>query len=116
MAYDEELSDRIRELIGGEPGLREQKMFGGLVFLIDDHIAIAASGDGGLLVRLDPSAAEAMLAKAQIEAMQMGARTMSGFYRVDGSRVRTKRQLEAWTNRTVAYARSLPPKPKKSRR
>lgn len=107
MPYDEDLADRIRALIGQEKGLTEQKMFGGLTFLVDGHIALSASGDGGLLVRIAPDDA---VAEAKAEPMTMGARTMTGFMRVRSEDVSTKRALSWWTTRCVTYARSLPPK------
>lgn len=115
MPYDEDLADRVRELIGGESGLTERKMFGGLVFLIDGHIAVSASGDGGLLVRVNADDADDLIAKGKAEPMTMGARTMTGFMRVPADKLKTKRQLEWWTSRCVAHARALPPKKAKRR-
>lgn len=110
MAYDEDLANRIRELVGEEPGLDEQRMFGGLAFLVGGHMSVAASGQGGLLVRVDPEEGEKLLAKPHVRPMEMRGRQMSGWLRVDPEGVRTKRQLEPWVRRGVAYARSLPPK------
>jgi hypothetical protein len=87
MAYDEDLANRIRELIAAEPGVTEKKMFGGLAFLVGGNMSVAASGQ-----------------------MEMRGRSMQGWLRVDAEGVRTKRQLEPWVKRGVAYARSLPPK------
>ena len=116
MAYDERIAERIRELIGGEPDVTEQKMFGGLSFLINGHISIAASGNGGLLVRADPDDGEALIAQGKAEPIEMRGRTMSGFLRVAPDKVRTKRQLQSWTDRSVAHARTLPPKKKRTKR
>ena len=116
MAYDEELSDRIRELIGGEAGLREQKMFGGLCFLIDDHITVAASGQGGMFVRLDPADGDRFVDQGKAEPMIMRGKPMSGYIRIGSDQVTTKRQLAAWVKRSVDYARTLPPKPPRKRR
>ena len=110
MAYDEDLANRIRELIAGEAGVTEKKMFGGLAFLIGGNMAVAASGQGGLLVRVDPDETEALAAKAYAGPMVMRGREMQGWLRVDDEGVRTKRQLEPWVKRSVGYARSLPPK------
>jgi TfoX/Sxy family transcriptional regulator of competence genes len=107
MAYDEELANRIRELIGGVADVTETRMFGGLAFLVGGNMAVAASGQGGLMVRVDPDDTEALVAKPQFE---MRGRAMQGWLRVDPAGVRTKRQLEPWVKRGVAYARSLPPK------
>ena len=110
MAYDEDLANRIRELIADVPDLDEQRMFGGLAFLIGGHMAVAASGQGGLLVRVDPDETDALAGKPHARRFEMRGREMRGWLRVDPEGVRTKRQLEAWVRRGVAYARSLPPK------
>jgi TfoX/Sxy family transcriptional regulator of competence genes len=110
MAYDEDLANRIRELIGSEPGLTEKKMFGGLAFLIGGNMAVAASGQGGLMVRVDPEETEALAAKPHARPFEMRGRAMDGWLRVDDEGVATKRQLEPWVKRGVAYARSLPAK------
>jgi TfoX/Sxy family transcriptional regulator of competence genes len=110
MAYDEDLAGRIRELIGAEAGLTEQKMFGGLAFLIGGNMAVGVSGQGGLMVRVDPEETEGLTAKQHARPFEMRGREMKGWLRVDAEGVRTKRQLEPWVRRGVAYARSLPPK------
>jgi TfoX/Sxy family transcriptional regulator of competence genes len=110
MAYDEDLANRIRELIAAEDGVTEQRMFGGLAFLIGGNMAVAASGQGGLMVRVDPGETEALLAKPHAHPFEMRGRGMQGWLRVGHEGVRTKRQLEPWVRRGVAYARSLPPK------
>jgi hypothetical protein len=110
MAYDEALADRIRELIGQERDLKEQKMFGGLAFLVGGNMAIAASGQGGVLVRVDPEQSDALVAETNAEPMVMRGREMAGWLRVSTEDVRTKAQLANWVERGVAYARSLPPK------
>jgi len=112
MAYDEELASRIRELVGDEPGVTEQKMFGGLAFLIGGNMAVAASGQGGLMVRVDPAASDDLVAKSNAEPMEMRGRLMQGWLRVDTEDVRTKRQLAKWVDLGVGYARSLPAKTK----
>ena len=110
MAYDGELADRIRDLLAGESGLTEQKMFGGLAFLIGGNMAIAASGQGGLLVRIDPDESDALVATTNARLMEMRGRKMRGWLRVDAEDVRTKRELASWANLGTAYARSLPAK------
>src|SRR4051794_9913660 len=115
MAYDEELANRIRELIGAEPDLSEQRMFGGLAFLIGGNMSVAASGQGGLLVRVAPDETAALASKQHARRFEMRGREMDGWLRVDPDGVRTKRQLEPWVRRGVAYARSLPPKAGRSR-
>jgi hypothetical protein len=110
MAYDEDLANRVRELIGAERDLSEQAMFGGLAFLIGGNMSVAASGQGGLMVRVDPEQIDALLTKPHTRSFEMRGRQMRGWLRVDAEGVRTKRQLEPWVRLGVAYARSLPPK------
>jgi len=110
MAYDEELANRIRELIAAEDGLTEQRMFGGLAFLIGGNMSVAASGQGGLLVRVDPDEGETLLAEPHVHPMEMRGRSMSGWLRVGTDAVQTRDELDRWVRRGVAYARSLPPK------
>jgi TfoX/Sxy family transcriptional regulator of competence genes len=112
VAYDEDLANRIRELIAGERALTEKKMFGGLAFLIGGNMAVAASGQGGLMVRVDPEQGEALVKKPHAAPMVMRGREMTGWLRVDDEGIKTKQQLQAWVERGVAYARSLPPKGK----
>jgi TfoX/Sxy family transcriptional regulator of competence genes len=106
MAYDEELAARIRELVSGEPRLTEKKMFGGLAFLVGGNMAVAASGQGGLLVRVDPEESEALVASSDARPMEMRGREMAGWLRVDPP----DDELAGWVQRGVAFARSLPPK------
>jgi TfoX/Sxy family transcriptional regulator of competence genes len=110
MAYDEDLANRLRELLAGESGVTEQAMFGGLAFLVGGHMAVAASGKGGLMVRVDPDETDDLVAKPHAEPFEMRGRPMQGWLRVDEEGVRTTRQLDPWVRRGVAYARSLPPK------
>lgn len=109
MAYDEELAARIRGLVGEEPGLTEQRMFGGLSFLIGGNMA-AASGQGGLLVRVDPEESDGLVATTGARVMEMRGRSMRGWLRVDADDVRTDAELARWVERGTAYARSLPAK------
>jgi TfoX/Sxy family transcriptional regulator of competence genes len=110
MAYDEDLADRIRQLVAGESDLTERKMFGGLAFLIGGNMAVAASGQGGILVRVDPAASEKLVATTRASPMEMRGREMRGWLRVDPEHLRTKRQLAKWVELGTAYARSLPAK------
>jgi hypothetical protein len=110
MAYDDELAHRIRELLAGESGVVEQKMFGGLAFLIGGHMSVAASGQGGLLVRCDPEETDGLLGEPGAAPFVMRGRAMDGWLRVSGDAVATKPSLRRWVKRGVAYARSLPPK------
>ena len=110
MAYDENLADRIRELVAGESDLAEQKMFGGLAFLIGGNMAVAASGQGGVLVRVDPAQSERLVATTGARPMEMRGREMQGWLRVTPEDVGTKRQLARWVTLGTTYARSLPAK------
>ena len=110
MAYDEDLANRIRELIAMEPGLTEKKMFGGLAFLIGGHMSVAASREGGILVHVEADDTDTLLKKPHTRPMVMRGREMQGWLRVDPDGLRTKRQLEPWVRRGVQYARSQPPK------
>jgi hypothetical protein len=110
MAYDEELAERIRELVADEPGVTEKKMFGGLAFLIGGNMSVSASGQGGLLLRCDPDQTEDLIKKPHAERFEMRGRSMDGWLRVAPEGVRTQAQLRPWVQLGVAYARSLPPK------
>jgi TfoX/Sxy family transcriptional regulator of competence genes len=110
MAYDEDLANRIRELILVEDGVTEQRMFGGLAFLINGNMSVSASGQGGLLLHVDPAETDALLLKQHAQPFEMRGRAMQGWLRVDAEGLLTKRQLERWVARGVAYARSLPSK------
>lgn len=110
MTYDEALAARIRGLVSREAGVTEQQMFGGLAFLVNGNMAIAASGQGGLLVRADPERADDLLDREHVQQMEMRGRKMRGWLRVDAAAVSTQDQLEVWVERGVSYARSLPVK------
>jgi TfoX/Sxy family transcriptional regulator of competence genes len=110
VAYDAELADRIRRLLGGESDLSEKKMFGGLAFLVGGNMAVAASGQGGVLVRVDPTESDTLVATTNARPMEMRGRAMRGWLRVDAADVRTERQLAKWVELGTTYARSLPPK------
>jgi len=110
VAYDEELAERIRALIGSEPSLAEKAMFGGLAFLVGGNMAVAASGQGGLLVRVDPAESEGLIASSNARMMEMRGREMRGWLRVDAEDVRGHDELGRWVERGVSYARSLPAK------
>jgi TfoX/Sxy family transcriptional regulator of competence genes len=110
MAYDEELAERIRHEVAGEDGLTEQKMFGGLAFLVHGNMAVAASGQGGLLLRADPADSEALTADPHVERMVMRGRAMDGWLRVEPAAVESAEDLQRWVDVGLAFARSLPPK------
>ena len=110
MAYDQELAGRIRRLIGSDPQLTEKKMFGGLAFLIRGNMAIAASSEGGAMVRVDPAQSDALVATTKATLMNMRGREMPGWLRVSSDDLRTDDQLVPWVEIGTGYARSLPPK------
>ena len=110
MAYDEDLANRMRELLASESDLTEKKMFGGLAFLIGGNMAVAASGEGGVLVRVDPGQSDAVVARTNARPMEMRGRPMQGWLRVGPDDVRTKRELAKWVELGATYARSLPAK------
>ena len=110
MAYDEELAARIRALVAAEPSLTEKKMFGGLAFLVGGNMAIAASGQGGVLVRVDPEQSDELVGTTDAYLMEMRGRSMAGWLRVDPEHVRTDGELAKWVDLGIAYARSLPAK------
>ena len=110
MAYDEELAERVRDLLEGEPRLTEKKMFGGLAFLIGGNMAIAASGQGGVLVRVDPAQSDKLVDTTKAEMAVMRNRPMQGWLRVAPEHLRTKRQLGKWVDLGAEYGRSLPVK------
>jgi TfoX/Sxy family transcriptional regulator of competence genes len=110
MAYDEELAERIRELVATEPALTEKKMFGGLAFLLNGNVAVAASGQGGLLVRVDPAESDTLVSETPARPMEMRGREMPGWLRLDSDDLRAEKELAAWVERGLAFARSLPAK------
>ena len=111
MAYDEELAARIRKLVGAEPNLAEKTMFGGLAFLVGGNMAVAASGQGGLLVRVDPAESDELVASTTARPMEMRGREMAGWLRVASEDVDGDAELATWVKRGTGYARSLPAKP-----
>ena len=110
MAHDEELADRIRALVAQGRGLSEKKMFGGLAFLVDGNVAVAASGQGGILVRVDPDQSERLVATTKASVAVMRGRPIQGWLRVASADVRTRPQLAKWVTLGTAFARSLPAK------
>ena len=110
VAYDEELADRIRELIGAEADLVERRMFGGLAFLVGGNMAVAVSAEGGIMVRVDPAHADTLIESGGARRVQMRGRSMRGWLRVPPEGLRTERDLAQWVGRGLAYARTLPHK------
>lgn len=110
VAYDENLADRLRELLEDERGVTEKKMFGGLAFLINGNMSVAASGQGGLLLRVDPADTGKLLSRRGARECVMRGKPMDGWLRIDADAVKTMRDLERWARVGVAYAKTLPKK------
>ena len=110
MAYDEDLANRVREVVQGAEGVTEMRMFGGLAFMINGNTAVTVSSKGGLMLRVDPADTDALLGEFHARRVVMRGREMDGWLRVDPDGVTTDRQLETWVGHGIAYARSLPPK------
>jgi TfoX/Sxy family transcriptional regulator of competence genes len=110
MTFDPDLADRVRELVGSQQGVTERRMFGGLAFLVHGNMAVSASGEGGLLLHVDPDATDNLATRPHAHVAVMRGREMKGWLRVDAEGMKTKRQLEAWVALGVAHARSLPTK------
>ena len=110
VAYDEDLAERIRERVAGEDGLSEKRMFGGLAFLVNGNMAVSASGQGGMLLRVDPARTEQLIQAPHARRFEMRGREMDGWLRIDPEALATDADLARWIGLGVAYARSLPPK------
>ncbi len=109
MSFDAELADRIRTLLGDRAG-DEKKVFGGLAFMIGGNMAVAASSNGGIIVRVDPADGPELAATTPAELMEMRGKTMHGWLRVAHEHVADDEALAPWVERGAAYAASLPPK------
>jgi TfoX/Sxy family transcriptional regulator of competence genes len=110
MAYDEELANRIREVVQDERGLTEKRMFGGLAFMINGNMAVSASSKGGLLLRIDPSQTESLVGEPGVRRFEMRGREMDGWLGVPATVVEGDDELRRWVDIGITYARSLPPK------
>ena len=110
MAYDEDLANRIRSIVGDEHGLSEKRMFGGLAFLVHGNMAVSASSQGGLLLRIDPAQADSLVDRHHVNRFEMRGREMDGWLRVDREVLDTDDELRQWVSHGLTYARSLPPK------
>ena len=110
MAYDEDLANRLRELLAQQDAITEKKMFGGLAFLLHGHMSVSASRNGGLLVRIDPADTDEALTLPHVELMNMSGRVMEGWLVVAPEGLATMRELGAWVQRSLAYVKTLPPK------
>lgn len=115
MAYDEELAERVRAVVDAAADVSERRMFGGLAFLIGGHMGVAVSREGGLMVRMEPAAAAALVDDISVTPMVMQGRELDGWLRVTEAAVRDDRDLTTWVERGVRLAGSLPPKTPKPR-
>ncbi len=106
MAYDEGLAERIREELAAEPGVTERKMFGGLGFMVDGHLAVAAGSSGDLMVRVGQADAEARIDGDAVRPMEMRGRPMRGWLLVSLEAL-TDDELTQWIDRGLARVRSL---------
>jgi TfoX/Sxy family transcriptional regulator of competence genes len=110
MAYDEDLAYRVRELLEPEQGLSEKKMFGGLAFMINGHMAVTVSRQGGLMLRVDPAQTDALLREKHVAPFEMRGKPMDGWLRVEAAGVAKEKDLERWAAVGISYAKTLPPK------
>jgi TfoX/Sxy family transcriptional regulator of competence genes len=108
MAYDEELANRIRELVQDESGLTEKRMFGGLAFLVNGNMSVSVSSKGGLLLRVDPAQQQTLLSAPHVERFVMRGRPMDGWLRVGMEALDSDDELGRWAGYGIAFARSLP--------
>jgi len=110
MAYDEDLANRVRALVGGESGLDEKRMFGGLAMMLNGNMAVVIRGKGGLMVRVDPATSEQLLKEPGTQPMEMRGRSMAGWITVEAAACTQAADLKRWVRRGVTYARGLPAK------
>lgn len=110
MPYDVDLADRVRAMLSGQPGVVEKRMFGGVAFMVDGHLAVGASSKGGLMLRVRPEETDTLLAEPGAEPFEMRGKAMAGWLRIkiDGSA--PDDDLGLWVERGLAYVRTLPPK------
>ena len=110
MGYDLALAERIREVLSSTPGVSERKMFGGLAFLVDGHMTVAASGHGGLMLRVDPTTSDSLVDTTPAVYAEMRGRTMKGWIRLAASDVATDDVLQRWIDKALTFTSTLPPK------
>ena len=110
MPYDVDLTDRLREMLAGRSGVVEKRMFGGVAFLVDGHMAVGASSKGGLLLRTDPAQTESLLTDPRAEPFEMQGRPTAGWLRIDLDGSATDEELSRWVEHGLGYAGTLPPK------
>ena len=109
MAYDEDLADRVRTLFAGRPGVREQKMFGGLCFMLEGNMACGILGSE-LVVRVGKENLDDALSLPHSRPFDMTGRPMRSFVYVAAEGLASDEGLAEWAGRGISYAASLPPK------
>lgn len=110
MPYDVEVADRIRAVVQDEPGLTERRMFGGLAFLVNGNMAVSASSQGGLLLRVDPVETDVLISEPHVRRFEMQGRAMDGWLRIGPEALEGDGDLRRWVQHGLGYARSLRPK------
>jgi TfoX/Sxy family transcriptional regulator of competence genes len=110
MPYDVELADRLRKMLASRPGIEEKRMFGGVAFLVDGHLAVGASSKGGLMLRVDPAQTEALLADPRAQPFEMRGRATAGWLRIDLDGSASDDELIRWVEHGLSYVGTLPPK------
>jgi TfoX N-terminal domain len=110
VAYDVDIANRLREILASEPGVVEKPMFGGLAFMVAGHLAVSASGQGGLLLRVDPAQTDALIVDPRASRFVMRGREMDGWLRIAIDADATDHELKEWIKHGIGYVRSLPPK------
>lgn len=110
MTYDQDLAGRIRAALSFEPGVTERRMFGGCAFLRDGNMIGAASGSGGLMLRVDPTVAGPLLAAEGVRPVVMKGRPLNGWLHVEEDQLQTESALRVWLDHGLAFVRTLPAK------
>jgi hypothetical protein len=109
MAYDEYLAQRVRDVVGDDPGIDEKKMFGGLAVLLDGNMAVGVSGDE-LMVRVGVDAFDEALTNNGVRPFDMSGKRMDGWILAGGEGIAEDDALERWVAVGMLFAGSLPPK------
>ncbi len=109
MPIDEDLAQRVRELVEGTYSLSEKRMFGGLAFLVNGHLGIAVSGSGGLMVRADPAQAADVVDEPRVAPMVMRGRELKGWLIIAPEALVEQDDLRRWVQLGMTYAEGLPP-------
>jgi TfoX/Sxy family transcriptional regulator of competence genes len=111
MPYDQQLAERVRELVAPRDGVTEKKMFGGIGWMLNGNMAVGVMSSGGLIVRVEPEETEALIAQPHVNTFgREGARPMKGFVVVDADTIEDDATLADWVDRGAARAMAMPPK------